>query len=532
MGKIFTISFLLFSIIIHSQNTPEWIIYNTSNSELPSNYINHIAIDDLNRKWISVPDYGLVKIENDNWTVYNTSNSNIPSNTLNTIGVDSDNNFWAGGVVSFILAKFDGTSWNVWDNSNATVPGEIRTALEFDNQNHVWFLSRNDGTIYSTYYIVEFSEDSIWTTHSSIYTSNGFRQLLFDNYQTLWIGDPEGLYYYDGTSLNYIPHTPPLGQYVTDVKLDSTGNIWFALGYAGWGALEMYDGTSFTGFSPVAIAIDIDTTGNIWVGTLDLTFSTGAELKKFDGNTWTTYNSLNSPLPKAFMITDLEFDSFGNLWIATFDSGLVVFNENGIATPVELFGFTANVVNNSKIKLDWTTATEINNKGFDIERSSDKTNWRLIGFKEGNGTTIETHNYSFTDDLLGTNSSKLYYRLKQIDYDGSFEYSDVVEVDIAPSTYSLSQNYPNPFNPTTKIKFTIPPVGTRDRVSVQLKVYDVLGKEVATLVNEEKPSGEYEIEFNGSDLTSGIYFFHLEAVDPESSPGQGFVETKKMILMK
>jgi hypothetical protein len=529
MGKIFTISFFLFSIIIHSQSTPEWIIYNTSNSELPSNYINHIAIDDLNRKWISVPDYGLLKIENDNWTVYNTSNSDIPSNTLSTIGVDSDNNIWAGGVVSFILAKFDGTSWNVWDNSNASVPGVIRTALEFDNQNHVWFLSRNDGTIYSTYYIVEFSEDSIWTTHSSIYTSNGFRQLLFDNNQTLWIGDPEGLYYYDGTNLNYIPYTPPLGQYVTDVKLDSTGNIWFALGYAGWGALEMYDGTSFTGFSPVAIAIDIDTTGNIWVGTLDLTFSTGAELKKFDGNTWTTYNSLNSPLPKTFMITDLAFDTFGNLWIATFDSGLVVFNENGIVTPVELFSFNADVIINSKVKLDWRTATEMNNKGFEIERLQDskierlkdlptgQAGWLKIGFVNGHGTTTEPNSYSFIDESI--QSGKYQYRLKQIDFDGSFEYSDIVEVDIAPSTYSLSQNYPNPFNPSTTIKYSISNAGI-----VTLKEFDVLGKEVATLVNEEKPAGNYEVEFDGRELTSGVYFYQLKSGE--------FIQTKKMLLLK
>ena len=129
MGKLFTISFILFSVTIQSQNSPQWVIYNTSNSALPSNNINHIAIDNLNRKWVSLPGYGLLKIENDNWTVYNTSNSGIPANTLNTIGVDSDNNFWAGGVVSFILAKFDGTNWNVWDNSNSSVPGDIRTAL-------------------------------------------------------------------------------------------------------------------------------------------------------------------------------------------------------------------------------------------------------------------------------------------------------------------------------------------------------------------------------------------------------------------
>ena len=101
-----------------------------------------------------------------------------------------------------------------------------------------------------------------------------------------------------------------------------------------------------------------------------------------------------------------------------------------------------------------------------------------------------------------------------------------------PFDFSLAQNYPNPFNPSTKIKFSIPFVETRDRVSVQLKVYDVLGNEIATLVNEEKPAGSYEVEFDGTGLTSGIYFYQLRAGDPSTGSGQGFIETKKMILLK
>ena len=196
-------------------------------------------------------------------------------------------------------------------------------------------------------------------------------------------------------------------------------------------------------------------------------------------------------------------------------NGIYVFTGE---LPVELLSFTA-VNNNNKVVLNWSTATELNNHGFEIERSPDKTNWSLIGFKEGNGTTTEIHNYSFTDDLLGVSSSKLFYRLKQVDYNGSFEYSDIVEVDIAPSIYSLSQNYPNPFNPTTKIKYSIPNSGI-----VTLKVFNVLGKEVATLVNEEKPAGSYEVEFNGNELPTGIYFYQLKTGN--------YSETKKMILLK
>jgi hypothetical protein len=134
----------------------------------------------------------------------------------------------------------------------------------------------------------------------------------------------------------------------------------------------------------------------------------------------------------------------------------------------------------------------------------------------------------FIDDLFGVESKHLYYRLKQIDYDGSYEYSDVIEVTSSPLSFQLYQNYPNPFNPTTKIKFTIPqsplPGGDGRGGLVTLKVYDVLGNEVAILINEEKLAGTYEVEFDGAGLPSGIYFYKLQA--------GSFVETKNMMLMK
>ena len=161
--------------------------------------------------------------------------------------------------------------------------------------------------------------------------------------------------------------------------------------------------------------------------------------------------------------------------------------------------------------------------------------WRAVGFIEGKGTTTETQNYNFVDDLYGVVVSKIFYRLKQIDFNGSFDYSKEIEVVRAPATFSLEQNYPNPFNPSTKIKFTIPSVETTQRVVfTTLKIYDVLGNEIATLVNEEKPAGEYEVEFsakggsasggNATNLPSGIYFYQLKA--------GSFIQTKKMILMK
>jgi hypothetical protein len=193
-----------------------------------------------------------------------------------------------------------------------------------------------------------------------------------------------------------------------------------------------------------------------------------------------------------------------------------------IPIPVELYSFTASVIQND-VTLDWVTATETNNKGFEIQRSlisDEKKNseWQSIGFVNGNGTTTEYQSYSFTDKNLANGRYK--YRLKQIDLDGTFNFSREIEVIVnTPNIFSLEQNYPNPFNPTTSIQYAI-----NSRQLVQLKVYDVLGNEVVTLVNEQKEPGYYEVEFNATQFSSGVYFYRLQAGD--------FVQTKKMILMR
>ena len=196
--------------------------------------------------------------------------------------------------------------------------------------------------------------------------------------------------------------------------------------------------------------------------------------------------------------------------------------------PVELTSFNA-AVNDNAVTLYWSTATETNNAGFQIERNTPlnplsrgeaegRGVWDNIGFVNGNGTTTEPRSYSFVDGNVTTGTYQ--YRLKQIDLDGTFSYSNIIEAEIeTPSRYSLEQNYPNPFNPGTRIEYAIV-----SRQFVQLKVYDVLGNEVATLVNEYKPAGKYEAEFNGSNLASGVYFYRIEAGD--------FIQTKKMILLQ
>lgn len=160
------------------------------------------------------------------------------------------------------------------------------------------------------------------------------------------------------------------------------------------------------------------------------------------------------------------------------------------------------------MELDWITATETNNYGFEIQRKKQNNEFEKIAFVKGYGTTTEKHSYKFTDKNITT--GKYQYRLKQVDLNGSFKYSDVVEVNVdVPDKFSLEQNYPNPFNPSTKIKFAVPSNVKRQMSNVSLIVYDILGNEVATLVNKELPSGEYEVEFNAKGLPSGLYFYRL-----------------------
>ena len=192
------------------------------------------------------------------------------------------------------------------------------------------------------------------------------------------------------------------------------------------------------------------------------------------------------------------------------------------SVPVELVSFTANAINNN-IELNWNTATELNNKGFEIQRKSEIEDYTTIGFVEGHGTTSENYNYNFVDK--NPDAGIYYYRLKQIDLDGSFEYSDEIMITISgPTVYELAQNYPNPFNPSTKIIYEIPEEARNDNAFVTLKVYDVLGNEVATLVNEEKSAGKYEVEFYANSFNSGTYFYRLSS--------GSFTSTKKMILLK
>jgi hypothetical protein len=200
------------------------------------------------------------------------------------------------------------------------------------------------------------------------------------------------------------------------------------------------------------------------------------------------------------------------------DAGKAYLYLSSPTIPVELTSFNA-IYNKINITLHWETATELNNKGFNVERSTDKNDWKSIAFVKGNGNSTSPKEYSYIDNDLFSGGTKFQYRLKQIDYDGSFEYTKIVEVIVMPEQYALSQNYPNPFNPSTVLEFSIP-----KESFVEVKVFDVLGNEVITLAKNNYAAGTYKTDFNADDLPSGIYIARLTAGN--------FIQTKKMLLLK
>jgi hypothetical protein len=215
--------------------------------------------------------------------------------------------------------------------------------------------------------------------------------------------------------------------------------------------------------------------------------------------------------------TGLNFDEIvlneGSPSVTAFGGSFTV----NYVIPVELSSFHA-LLKGKDVVLTWITASESDNYGFEIERSTNYEDWHSIGFVPGHGTTTVNHYYSYFDKNIDIGS--YYYQLKQVDLNGSFKYSNVIEVDVgAPRQFSLGQNFPNPFNPTTVIPFDLP-----EKLSIKLTLYNLLGEAVQVISIGEFNPGHHEVSFNASRLAAGLYFYKLEAKD--------FVAMKKLLILK
>jgi len=283
------------------------------------------------------------------------------------------------------------------------------------------------------------------------------------------------------------------------------------------------DSTYYTVDVPATTLYDLDAIFSATVtptpasGTLELTFEPSNILSTFPGSVQLKVKATNFVTNGTYTI-NIEGKGPNGIPVHRRSVQLIVTN----VIPVELVSFRV-TVGKDNIDLTWATATETNNRGFEVERmySNKGTtgSWEKVVFIEGNGTTTSLSAYNYSDKNIN-NPGKYSYRLKQVDFDGTFEYSNTVEAEIlTPNKYNLAQNFPNPFNPSTKISYSIPQAG-----EVSINIYSVVGELITTLVNTKQEAGTYEVEFDASSLTSGIYFYTLASGE--------YSQTNKMILMK
>ncbi len=478
--------------------------------------LNSIFFIDSNAGW-AVGDSGIILNTTNGGTNW-TNQSGATSDNLNSVYFETSSTGWIVGENVRILKSTDGgSSWNS-QIANPPFPVDLHS-VQFLDLNNGWALGHYmySSTGYDSYLIRTTNGGANWENNQGFMDEKLFSVFFVDS----------NLGFVSGSEIARTTDGGANWSTVFSLSMNEFYSVYFINSTTGWIAGKnslqskgLIYKTTDSGLNWSLLRSDTLKTytsvffvdgNNGWVSG-----QSGDILFTSDGGTnWSSQTSgTTSNLNSIYFVNNLTGWAVG-------DNGTILNTING-GTPVELVSFTA-IANANEITLTWSTASETNNQGFEIQRLQNYRiaklqDWENIGYVAGFGTTTERHNYSFTDcDVI---QGSYQYRLKQIDFDGTFEYSQVVEAVIPLATeFSLLQNYPNPFNPSTRLQYTI---GNRQFVS--LKVYDFLGREVATLVNQDRPAGSYEVGFDGSNLTSGIYFYRLKSGE--------FTETRKMVLLR
>ncbi len=322
------------------------------------------------------------------------------------------------------------------------------------------------------------------------------------------------------------------GRTITSVNINTSDENIAYLTFSGFGTGKVYKTTNM-GSSWINISGDLpDSPVNdlyyysfdaVHPNTYFVATDIGVFLSQDDGNRWT---ELTDGLPNT-VIMHLDY-SGSNQMLRAGTHGRGVYEAFiDFSVPVELESFTASI-NKNKVSLDWSTATETNNLGFEIERKLKNQEWIRIGYVEGNGTTTESHPYKYTDDFSELPyEGTVLYRLKQINFDGSFDYSQDISVDLKyiPDEISLSQNYPNPFNPSTTIKYSL-----SEESQIKLKIFNSIGEVVDILSSGVEQPGSHEVVWNAENFSSGIYFYLLEISKSDGSSVK--IEVKKLVYVR
>ena len=519
--------------------TGTWQRYRVTNSSQIDYWVRDISIDDQGNVWMSgnaaAGVGGFQKFDGVRWIPFNNENYGLghpfpfPTDNTDAIYYRPSN----GTVVINPMFNYL-HSWNGSNYASLNYPHDRSKGLVEDSFGRLWSLGE--------YYNLKYYSNNSWisvpfqgwgnkickdpTRPGTIWASSGFQVLRTD-----------GSYSFTRYNTDF-PELNPQSDLLTTVAADLNGIAWVGSN-KGLFKLNANTGT-YQFFSPSNSQIPgnnifpllVTPDERLWFANFQSTTTSTYGLCWFDGTNFGIFPQQQiGGLPHA-QIYDIEVRNIQNgyeLWISCASRGVAVLSVLNSIIPVEILSFSA-VVNQNNITLEWKTATETNNLGFVIERMRvfgqqspiGNDDWTELAFINGSGSTTETRSYSFVDNNL--QAGKYRYRLKQIDLDGSHRYynlNETLEI-IAPDKFELSQNYPNPFNPSTKIRFSIP-VGTGHTPSL-LRVYDLLGREVATLVNENLQPGTYEVQWDASHQASGLYFYQLKA--------DGFVATKRMVLVK
>lgn len=447
MRRLFLLTFAIFYTLQIYPQTPQWEFMGLAGEE-----IYDIIIDDSGNVYVG-SEGGVFKTTNNGTDWIFQNNGLVIQNVLNFF-IDYEGNIYlaatgASNTGCGLYKSTDGGEYwaKIADTLNskpvntfydvAVIPNEPGGYIYVSNHYGVYRSTDNGNTWQSTNYSDPCAENIAINTNGYMFFGNGCAS-WFGIYRSTDLGlnwvrhtflsvERAMIFLRDGSGLAgcYDPGLGTFGIY----KTTDNGNTWF--------------NTNTLNFATADFVLDNN--DDIYVALYGLVY-----LSTNNGTSWIDYGLTGPPT------TCLAIDSSGYVWAGAHMDG--VYRAEGRIVPVEFVSFTTEVINNN-IMLRWITATEINNMGFEIERSQNskvkiQNDWKTIGFLEGNGTTTGSKFYSFIDEDIKTGT--YLYRLRQIDFDGSFEYSNVVEVEVGvPTNYYLSQNYPNPFNPTTTINYSI-----------------------------------------------------------------------------
>jgi photosystem II stability/assembly factor-like uncharacterized protein len=395
-----------------------------------------------------------------------------------------------------------------------------------------------DGTFYTARQRVYRSTNNggAWTAVSpNVNGSSAVREMAISK------SNPSVLYATTGSSIflstdggaNFVNKTSGLpGRTITSVNIHPADENIALLTFSGFGTNKVYKTTnmgttwfSINGNLPDSPVNDgfIYTYDALNPNTYFVATDIGVYLTQDNGTSWV---ELPNNLPNT-VIMHLDYSPSNQMMRAGTHGRGVYEAFIDLNVPVELLSFTAETGVNT-ITLNWITATETNNLGFEIERKLKNQEWLTVAFVEGKGTTTEIQNYSYVDDYSSLPyEGTVLYRLKQIDYNGSFEYSEQVAVNLTfiPSDYYISQNYPNPFNPSTTIKYSLPVES-----QVKINIYNALGETIEELVSLMQSQGNYEVTWNAQNYSSGIYYYSFEVNSTDGS--QSHREMKKIVFLK